>query len=183
MSYQPGLRLPVTGAFALPFAGYFVFLSLRVSLTRIAQQVALGDTVPPPPPSFSSSAAAAKKDDSPPPPPPSSSSSPSPSASAVSSPSPYPSYGPLQLATRAHQNFAENVPLALVLAAVAELNGAEPGRLATGLAVLFGLRVLHAEFGLNRPDALGIGRPVGYYGTMAWVGWLAGWSAWLVYTG
>ncbi|KAI1774932.1 membrane-associated, eicosanoid/glutathione metabolism protein [Hypoxylon cercidicola] len=155
MSSQPlgSIRLPVTGAFALPFAGYFVYLSLRVSLARIVHRVALGDTV----------GVAAK----------------TPSSAAASSPS----YDSLQLATRAHQNFAENVPLALVLAATAELNGATPERLATILAMLLALRVLHAEFGLSRPDALGIGRPVGYYGTMAIVVWLASWSAWLVYRG
>lgn len=156
----PSRAPAVTGAFALPFAGYFVFLSLRVSLARIVHRVALGDTVPVP---------AAKKD-SPQPPPPSSSAA-----------TPSPSYDPLQLATRAHQNLAENLPLALVLAAIAELNRAKPERLAVALTVLFALRVLHAEFGLGRPDAMGIGRPVGYYGTMAVLGWLAGWSAWLVY--
>ncbi|KAI1767740.1 membrane-associated, eicosanoid/glutathione metabolism protein [Hypoxylon sp. FL1150] len=175
MSSQPGLRLltratplaAVTGAFALPSAGYFVFLSLRVSLTRIATRVALGDTVPP-----------TKKDF------PSSPTTTTPSTSPGPGPGPNPSYyDPLQLATRAHQNYAENVPLALVLAAAAELNGAGPERLTAALAVLLGLRVLHAEFGLSRPDALGFGRPVGYYGTMAVIGWLAGWSAWLVYWG
>ncbi|XXG98120.1 hypothetical protein Hte_004440 [Hypoxylon texense] len=182
MSFQTVLRLPVTGAFALPLAGYFVFLSLRVSLARIVHRVALGDTVPVP--------AAKKEAPLPLQPPPSSSSSSSPlsSTSATLSlsprPRPSPGYDPLRLATRAHQNLAENLPLALVLAAVAELNGAQPGRLATALAVLFALRILHAEFGLNnRPDALGIGRPIGYYGTMVIVGWLAGWSAWLVYRG
>ncbi|KAI1376927.1 membrane-associated, eicosanoid/glutathione metabolism protein [Hypoxylon crocopeplum] len=176
------VRLPVTGVFALSFAAYFVFLSARVGVTRIVKRVAIGDRV--------------VVDDSS-----SSSSSPSPSSSATATATtadasksaplkPVTTSGPriiindpLLQAARAHANFAENVPLALVLASVAELNGGGGGPLARALAALLVFRVLHAELGLMRRDALGIGRPVGFYGTLAVLGWLRGWSAWLALGG
>ncbi|KAI1401547.1 membrane-associated, eicosanoid/glutathione metabolism protein [Hypoxylon fuscum] len=169
MAGSADLHLPVTGAFALPFAGYFIFLSERVGLARIAHQVALGDRVPS-----------------------SSSSSPPASASASSdgpASSPHPlnpapgSNDPLLQVTRAHQNFAENVPLALLLAAVAELNGASRGRLAGLLGALLAFRVLHAELGIMRRDGMGIGRRVGFFGTIGVVAWLGSWSTWLVFRG
>ncbi|KAF1362481.1 hypothetical protein EJ07DRAFT_153385 [Lizonia empirigonia] len=55
---------------------------------------------------------------------------------------------PLYVATRAQLNFAENVPLALAIALLAELNGANR----------------HVEAGLMK-DSKGAGRIVGYYGT------------------
>ncbi|KAI2611981.1 membrane-associated, eicosanoid/glutathione metabolism protein [Hypoxylon sp. NC1633] len=160
MAVFADMRLPVTGAFALPFAGYFLILSLRVSFTRIAKQIAMGDTIRPASPS---------------PREPSSSSSHSSTTDVASD--------PLFRAVRAHQNFAETVPLALVLAGVAELNGAGRRPLAWALATLLLLRVLHAEFGLMRHGAMGLGRPVGFYGSMAVVGWLGAWGSWLVLRG
>lgn len=68
----------------------------------------------------------------------------------------------LQAATRAHANFAENVPLAFVVANLAELNGASSGGLKGALGALWALRVLHADFGMIRPA---VGRPIGYAGT------------------
>ncbi|KAI2617643.1 membrane-associated, eicosanoid/glutathione metabolism protein [Hypomontagnella submonticulosa] len=86
---------------------------------------------------------------------------------------------PLLQATRAQQNFNEYVPLALFLAATAELNSADPTWLTGTLAVLFGLRLLHAELGIMMPNGLGIGRPIGFYGTSLVMLWLGGWSTWL----
>ncbi|OTA79175.1 hypothetical protein M434DRAFT_55175, partial [Hypoxylon sp. CO27-5] len=80
----------------------------------------------------------------------------------------------LLLLTRAHQNFSEYVPLALLLSAIAELNGADPRTLTKALTALLAARVLHAECGILRRDAMGAGRPVGFYGTLAVMGWLAG---------
>ncbi|KAI0379821.1 membrane-associated, eicosanoid/glutathione metabolism protein [Hypomontagnella monticulosa] len=86
---------------------------------------------------------------------------------------------PLLQATRAQQNFNEYVPLALFLAATAELNGADPTWLTGILASLFGLRLLHAELGIMMPSGLGFGRPVGFYGTSIIMVWLGGWATWL----
>lgn len=89
-------------------------------------------------------------------------------------------YNDLLVSTRAHANFAENVPLAFILAALAEINGANRKVLSGALATLFALRVLHADFGLIRPGSMAAGRPIGYFGTAGLMGALAGYSAWLV---
>ncbi|KAF3761723.1 hypothetical protein M406DRAFT_342457 [Cryphonectria parasitica EP155] len=89
-------------------------------------------------------------------------------------------YNDLQVATRAHANFVENVPLALVLAGTAELNGANRTALSVVLGGLFILRVLHAELGLFRPGSMSVGRPLGYFGTCALLGGLAWYNACLV---
>lgn len=89
-------------------------------------------------------------------------------------------YNDLQVATRAHANFAENVPLAFILAAAAELNGASRKVLTGALGVLFALRVVHAELGLIRPGSMSAGRPVGYFGTNGVLAGLAGYGAYLV---
>ncbi|KAI5926584.1 membrane-associated, eicosanoid/glutathione metabolism protein [Camillea tinctor] len=86
----------------------------------------------------------------------------------------------LFLATRCHQNFVENVPLALALAAVAELNGADRRSLTAALGALLAFRVLHVELGIQRRGGLGLGRPIGYYGTVVAMGGLAGYAAYLV---
>ncbi|KAK6198403.1 hypothetical protein LQW54_010297 [Pestalotiopsis sp. IQ-011] len=85
----------------------------------------------------------------------------------------------LYLSTRAHVNFAENVPLAFALAAVAELNGGNRKVLTGLLSALFTFRVLHSE-GITKPNSLGAGRPVGYFGTLTTVLGLAGYAAFLV---
>ncbi|OTB17861.1 hypothetical protein K445DRAFT_315599 [Daldinia sp. EC12] len=84
----------------------------------------------------------------------------------------------LYLATRCHQNFIENVPIALIVAAFAELNGANQKTLSNALTALLTFRILHVELGLI--NGLGLGRPIGYYGTMITTLWLSGYSAYLV---
>lgn len=86
---------------------------------------------------------------------------------------------PLYIASRAHGNFVENVPLALIFAAVAEVNGADRKTLNYALAAFFALRVLHVEMGLMVRNATGPGRIVGYYGTQLWMALVGGWSSWL----
>ncbi|CAP66997.1 uncharacterized protein PODANS_4_5250 [Podospora anserina S mat+] len=86
----------------------------------------------------------------------------------------------LQVASRAQGNFAEYVPLALLLAGVAELNGAKKNVLTSALGALFVARVLHVEMGLRRPESTGVGRPVGYFGTLGVMGFLAGYAGFLV---
>ncbi|PSN62484.1 hypothetical protein BS50DRAFT_577390 [Corynespora cassiicola Philippines] len=71
---------------------------------------------------------------------------------------------PLYLANRSLVNFSENVPLALSLGLLAELNGGSRKWIGYGLGALFALRISHAEFGLMR-GGLGVGRILGFYGT------------------
>lgn len=86
----------------------------------------------------------------------------------------------LFIASRAHQNFVENVPLAIILAAIAELNGGNRKVLTGALSALFALRVAHAELGIRGHEGMGSGRPVGYFGTIGTVLGLAGYTAYLV---
>lgn len=144
----------MTGAFALPFTAYFLYLSLRCVQIRLRDEHWLGDD-------------SSKKD------------SDSPSGKSVV-PKQSGAYNDLQVSTRAHANFAENVPLAFILAGVAELNGANRKVLTGTLSILFVLRVLHADFGLTGAGSMATGRPIGYFGTCGLMGALAGYSAWLV---
>ncbi|KAJ4990726.1 hypothetical protein SVAN01_03735 [Stagonosporopsis vannaccii] len=87
---------------------------------------------------------------------------------------------PLYVATRAQLNFAENVPLALAIALLAELNGANRTYLNWALGSLFALRISHAELGLQIWDSQGPGRILGYYGSQGVLLGLAGYTAYLV---
>lgn len=80
---------------------------------------------------------------------------------------------PLNVAARCHANFAENVPLALLLAAIVELNGGNRRILNGSLAALLVLRVAHVELGLRGPKSTSFGRALGFAGTMGFIGgWL-----------
>ncbi|KAF2752012.1 hypothetical protein M011DRAFT_393910, partial [Sporormia fimetaria CBS 119925] len=87
---------------------------------------------------------------------------------------------PLFVATRAQLNFLENVPIALIVALVAELNGAERSYINYALGTLFAVRIAHVEFGLTKNNAAGYGRAVGYYGSQAIIAGLSGYLAYLV---
>jgi len=67
---------------------------------------------------------------------------------------------------RVHGNFAEHVPLALILMAVVELNGAEAWNVHALGAVLLISRVLHAH-GLETTPGKSFGRAAGVIGTTA----------------
>ena len=86
----------------------------------------------------------------------------------------------LQIDIRAHANFLENVPLAFALATIAELNGANRKVLNYTMAALFVLRVLHSEVGIRSKGAVGLGRPIGYFGTQGIMAGVAAWSAYLI---
>ncbi|MCJ1372639.1 hypothetical protein MMC20_003864 [Loxospora ochrophaea] len=86
----------------------------------------------------------------------------------------------LFLATRAHGNFLENVPLAFVLATVAELNGANRKALNYAMAALFVMRIAHVELGMRGEKTVALGRPIAYYGTQGFLAGLAAYSAYLV---
>ncbi|KAF1934987.1 hypothetical protein EJ02DRAFT_362505 [Clathrospora elynae] len=87
---------------------------------------------------------------------------------------------PLYVATRAQLNFAENVPLVLGIALLAELNGANRSYINYALGALLAFRISHVEGGLMVKDAAGPGRFVGYYGTQAVLATLAGYTAYLI---
>ncbi|KAI9227063.1 MAG: membrane-associated, eicosanoid/glutathione metabolism protein [Piptocephalis tieghemiana] len=67
----------------------------------------------------------------------------------------------------AHRNYLENVPLAMALIGLLELNGANRRLLHYLLGTLFVSRVAHAEFGIVGPDSRATGRIIGYLGTQA----------------
>ncbi|KAK4982847.1 hypothetical protein LTR50_007556 [Elasticomyces elasticus] len=87
---------------------------------------------------------------------------------------------PLHTAIRAHGNFLENVPLAMILAVIAELNGASRRHLHWTLAGFFAVRVIHVELGLMRQRTQGLGRFVGYWGTNAWFIGMVSWIGYCV---
>jgi uncharacterized membrane protein YecN with MAPEG domain len=86
----------------------------------------------------------------------------------------------LYVATRCHQNFIENVPLGFVLAAIAELNGANKKALNYCMGALLVLRIAHVELGLRAKGAMGTGRAIAYVGTQGFLGGLAAYSTYLV---
>lgn len=71
------------------------------------------------------------------------------------------SYDPLLIATRVHANLMENLPITLLLAGLAELNGADRKKLTSVLALFTLMRVSHvfALYEGNQP-ARAFGRPV-----------------------
>ncbi|KAL6713335.1 hypothetical protein ACLMJK_008800 [Lecanora helva] len=87
---------------------------------------------------------------------------------------------PLYLDTRAQANFLENVPFAFTLAAIAEVNGGNRKALNYALAALFVLRVLHVEVGMRGKDTVGLGRPVGFFGTQGFLAGVAAYCGYLV---
>lgn len=167
-STQPLLTPPlkaVTGSFAAPFTAYFALLSARVVYQRVHEKVFIGEDTP----SSKHPVLGAPVD-----------TKSKKSTTSIRDTEHHQDYNPLTIATRSHANFVEHVPLALVLAAAAELNGGSKKALTTALGVLLAARVLHVEFGLRSPGATGMGRAVGWWGTMGAMGWLAGYGGWLV---
>lgn len=85
----------------------------------------------------------------------------------------------LYLLTRAHTNFVENVPLAFILATLAEVNGGNRKVLSWFLGSFFVLRVLHADFGILQ-QGMGGGRSIGYWGSVGLLSAMAGYATFLV---
>lgn len=73
---------------------------------------------------------------------------------------------PLKAAVRVHGNFAEYVPLGLILLALMEINGASETILFAMGGLLFVARVFHA-IGLTRSIGVSIYRTIGVLGTFA----------------
>ena len=67
---------------------------------------------------------------------------------------------------RVHGNFAEHVPIALILMAIVEVNGAEAWNIHALGVVLVGARILHAH-GLEKIPGKSFGRAAGVLGTTA----------------
>jgi uncharacterized membrane protein YecN with MAPEG domain len=86
---------------------------------------------------------------------------------------------PLLAAFRTQSNFAENVPIALVLAGLVEANNGNKGVLTALLGVLTVGRVMHGELGLMTKDSGGIGRPIGFFSTIGVILGLALYGTWL----
>ena len=71
--------------------------------------------------------------------------------------------------------------MAIILATVAELNGADKKVLSCMLASLVAFRVAHVEMGmLATKDAAGLGRFIGHLGTQSVLIGLVGYTAYLV---
>lgn len=87
---------------------------------------------------------------------------------------------PLEVAVRSHANFVENVPLALLGAAIVELNGGNRKILNGGLAALLLFRILHVEFGMRGADTAAPGRLTGHVGTLSFLGGMSAYAAYLV---
>ena len=86
-------------------------------------------------------------------------------------------------AMRAHANFAEYVPLCLLLAAFVEARGAPAGALHAGLAALLAGRLVHA-YGVSQPSedfrlrVFGIGVTLTFLGvTASYLAFVAGRAA------
>lgn len=85
----------------------------------------------------------------------------------------------LFLLTRAHTNFVENVPLAFILATLAEVNGGSRKVPSWFLGSFLAMRVLHADFGILQQGS-GRGRPIGYFGSVGLLSALAGYGIFFV---
>lgn len=86
---------------------------------------------------------------------------------------------PLLVASRSHGNFVENVPLALLMGAIVEMNGGNRKVLSGSFAALLAFRILHVELGIRGKDARGPGRALGHLGTVGFVLGMAGYAAYL----
>jgi len=150
----------VTGSFIAPFAIYNLLLSMNVIRARMATGTSLGDRSATPASSSSKNSATSLEIDD-------IGDSPKASSSAGD---------PLLVSCRIQANFLENVPLALTLAAVVELNGGNRKALAYVLSGLLVARVSHA-FGLG--NRVMRARQVGYFGSLAVIVSLGNWGAWL----
>jgi uncharacterized protein len=91
-----------------------------------------------------------------------------------------PTASDLLVNARCHANFVENVPLALLVASLVEINGGNKQLLTSALSALLFFRIVHAEFGLRQKASMGWGRPVGYFGTLGFVFGMSSYAAWLV---
>ncbi|TVY57650.1 hypothetical protein LCER1_G001145 [Lachnellula cervina] len=164
--------LPITGTWAAPFALYGSILSSRIVAKRMKTEKFIGEKsvsllacLLPPPPDFRQA-------------------KPNQSNKAINSLIPVqhqrrrppPDRSPLP------SNFLENVPLAFIFLALCELNGGNRKYLNYVMGAFLALRVAHVEGGLMLQGSFGtngVGRPVGYFGSVGVVTGLATYAAYL----
>ena len=129
-----GRVLPVTGSFAIPLVLTSSVLSFNVVRQRIELNTWQGDKV-------------ITKDGK--------------EAPGIKQPDGN-TYDPILMATRVHANLMENMPLTLILAGLAEINGADRSKLTYMLAAFSVFRVSHF-LGLTMPAQLprALGTPQG----------------------
>ena len=125
-----GKVLPVTGSFAIPLVALHSLLALNVVKTRIDLNTWQGDKT-------------ITKDGK--------------EGAGVKQPDGN-TYDPILIATRVHANLMENAPITLVLAALAEINGADRSRLTTVLAAFTLIRVSH---GIGLTQSTQLARAIG----------------------
>ena len=77
-------------------------------------------------------------------------------------------------------NFVENVPIAFILTALAELNGANRTYLNYAMAALLAVRIGHVELGLRAKNTMGPGRAMGIFGTQVFLAGMAVYTGYLV---
>ena len=87
-----------------------------------------------------------------------------------------PGSDPLYVTKRAQVNYSENVPQALLLTALIELNGGKAAVVHGALTILFIVRVIHVQYGMMAKEAIGQGRRVGFSGTSLVFIFLAGYA-------
>lgn len=140
-----GKALPVTGTFAVPLVVLGSLLSINAAMTRVQTNTWQGEKT-------------ITKDGKEP------AGVPSPDGNK---------YDRLLIASRVHANLMENLPITLLIAGLAELNGADKKKLTSVLVAFTIMRVSHV-FGLfkgNQPA-----RAVGFFGTnfvqLGLVSWL-----------
>ncbi|KAF2466835.1 uncharacterized protein BDR25DRAFT_236361, partial [Lindgomyces ingoldianus] len=73
----------------------------------------------------------------------------------------------LFVANRYQVNFIENVPIAVLVLLLDELNGADRHVSSNAIGAHLAFRVSYVEIEMNMKDRIGLGRPLGYYGTLA----------------
>jgi uncharacterized membrane protein YecN with MAPEG domain len=146
----------IAGTWAAPFALYYAVLSGRIVNIRLKAEQYFGDKLPTvrlhPTSNFPPYHLAQLTT------PPQTS-----TATSLSTPSPN-TLGDLDIASRCHGNFLENVPLAFIFLTIAELNGGNRKYLNYATGLLLALRVAHADCGLmlkGKFGSNGVGRPVG----------------------
>lgn len=88
--------------------------------------------------------------------------------------------GELFVASRAHANFIENVPVAILIGAIVEMNGGNRRSLTAGFVALLLARIAHVELGLRGENNNGVGRKAGHLTTMSFIAGMSGYAAWLV---
>ncbi|KAI9202098.1 membrane-associated, eicosanoid/glutathione metabolism protein [Polychytrium aggregatum] len=159
MSIHPPL-VPIVGSWSLLFGGYQTYLMFKVIGQRVANKVSIGAGE-----GLVEKARAAGK-----------------SQAEIDEIE----HGVQMLvrAIRAHANFTEHVPLALLVLGFAELNGANSLYLHSSLAILLIARYLHADLTfLNEKNkrAFGPTRTMGVSGTIAVTLISAGYSAFLAF--